>query len=130
MDDCRAALTLSFEGRGLTDWQIEAGTGDVDGFVDAWYADDGRQAGWASGTNLRQFFDGFAYGSGATVHIEGTRVGNLHHFYEALFRALGDAIRSALDLPGGSLAGDSSGLAGESRYEVRREEDLGEDRGE
>ena len=130
MDDCRAGLTLSLEGRALSNWRVEGGSSAIDGFVDAWFGEDGRQAGWASGTNLRQFFDGFAYGAGATIHVTVDKVGNLHHFYEALFRALGDAIRSALELPGGRLPGDSSGLAGECRYEVAVEEDPGEHDGE
>jgi len=126
MDDCRAGLTLSLEGRAMSDWRVESGLAAIDGFVDAWFGEDGRPAGWSSGTNLRQFFDGFAYGAGATIHITVDKVGNLHHLYEALFRALGDAIRGALELPGGQLPGDSSGLAGECRYDVVVEEDGGE----
>ena len=126
MDDCRAGLTLSLEGRAMSYWRVEGGLAAIDGFVDAWFGEDGRQAGWSSGTNLRQFFDGFAYGAGATIHITVDKVGNLHHLYEALFRALGDAIRVALELPGGQLPGDSSGLAGECRYDVVVEEDGGE----
>jgi imidazoleglycerol phosphate dehydratase HisB len=117
MDDALVDVALSFEGRPLPRWLVQDPQ-RIEGFVDAWYGDDGLQAGWASGTNLRQFIDGFAYGSGATVVLTVTRVGNLHHFYECMFRGLGDAVRSALGLTGSSVPGESSGLAGDCRYTV------------
>jgi imidazoleglycerol-phosphate dehydratase len=120
LDDARVELALSLEGRPRASWSIPAGC-EIDGPVDAWY-EDGRQAGIALGTNLRQFVDGFAQGSGATLAIAVQEAGNLHHLYEALFRALGDAVRAALALEAGRLAGDGSGVAGSARYEIAVEE--------
>lgn len=120
MDDALVEVTLSLEGRPRAEWALE-GVGDVDGLVDGWYDDHDRLAGFATGTNLRQFVDGFAHGAGATVQVTARRAGNLHHFYEALFRALGDAVREALGLTCGRLPGDGSGLAGECSYDVAPE---------
>jgi imidazoleglycerol phosphate dehydratase HisB len=117
MDDAATAVTLSFESRPRVTWHLPR-RADIDGFVDAWYDADGRQAGAAYGTNLRQFVDGFAYGSGATVDIQVTAAGNLHHLYEVVFRALGDAVGVALGT-GHTGAGDTSGLAGAPDYAVR-----------
>lgn len=120
LDDALVAVVLSLEGRPRVDWSVPPGA-DIDGFVDAWFDGD-RVAGSAYGTNLRQFVDGFALGAGACVRVDVERCGNLHHAYEALFRALGDAVRAALDLEDPRLPGDSSGFAGEARYEITCEE--------
>lgn len=116
MDGSMSQLTLSLESRPRCHWSVVSGV-DIDGFVDSWYGQDGSVTGSAYGTNLRQFFDGFAYGSGASLRIEVVTGGNLHHVYETVFRALGDATAAALGL-GGRVAGESSGLAGPPRYEV------------
>ena len=89
-----------------------------DGFVDAWYNDSGIMTGWASGTNLRQFFEGFTIGAGATLAIVIRKGGNLHHVYEAAFRALGDAIGTSIGTGASRIPGDTSGLAGTPRYVV------------
>jgi imidazoleglycerol phosphate dehydratase HisB len=115
MDDAATRVTLSFEQRPRAEWCVAR---EIDGFVDSWYDDDGRTRGYATGTNLRQFVDGFACGSGATLAIDIVRAGNLHHLYETLFRALGDAVRSALALEAVRLPGDTSGLARACRYLV------------
>jgi imidazoleglycerol-phosphate dehydratase len=119
MDDAAATVTLSFEDRPRCAWRVPRRV-DIDGFVDAWYGATDRPGGVAYGTNLRQFFDGFAYGSGASVLIDVSAAGNLHHLYEVLFRALGDAVGEALGLRR-TVPGDDSGLAGTPRYEVREE---------
>jgi imidazoleglycerol phosphate dehydratase HisB len=121
MDDSEAEVAISFEQRPRADWTLPDGS-SIDGFVDAWYDDRGRVEGQAYGTNLRQFVDGFAYGSGATVSITVRRVGNLHHLYEALFRALGDGVGAALGTGRTRLSGDTSGLARACEYTVRPEE--------
>jgi imidazoleglycerol-phosphate dehydratase len=118
MDDAAGGVAVTFESRPRCTWQLPR-RADVDGFVDAWYA-DGKPAAAAYGTNLRQFFDGFAYGSGATIVVELTAVGNLHHVYEILFRALGDAVGAALGTAQ-RLPGEGSGLAGPVKYDVREE---------
>jgi imidazoleglycerol-phosphate dehydratase len=121
MDDALAEIVLSFEGRPSVAWAVPSDV-NIDGYVDCWYDDQGRTEGTCYGTNLRQFFDGFAQGSGATTAITIRRSGNLHHLYEALFRALGDATRQALDLGmGGRLPGEGSGLAGTAEYSVHPE---------
>jgi imidazoleglycerol-phosphate dehydratase len=121
MDDAEAEVVLSLEQRPRAEWTVPHGA-DIDGFVDAWYDDSGRMLGQATGTNLRQFVDGFALGSGATVSITVRRNGNLHHLYETVFRGLGDAVGEALDIAGRRLPGDTSGLAGACEYTVRGEE--------
>ena len=76
----------------------------------------------AYGTNLRQFVDGFAYGSGCTLAITVLRCGNLHHLYEVLFRALGEVVRQAMGIPTSEcLPGDSSGIAGAVEYTLEKD---------
>ncbi len=125
MDDAESRVTVSFESRASVAWEVPR-RADINGFVDAWYDEKGRMAGWASGTNLRQYVDGFSYGSGASVSIGIIRAGNLHHVYETVFRALGDAVGEALGLRALTprLPGDSSGLAGAPVYTA---EALGEE---
>ena len=117
MDEALVECTISFEGRPRCDW-IVSDDSKIDGFVDAWYDDGGRLGGWASGTNLQQFFEGFAIGASATVSIVVRKGGNLHHVYEAAFRALGDAIGMSLKIDVQRLPADTSGLAGSANYVV------------
>ncbi len=116
MDDARCDLVLSIEGRPRTDWSIPEGL-SIDGFVDSWYEQD-RVVGEAYGTNLRQFVDGFVLGLGATLNIRIERCDNLHHLYETLFRALGDAVEVALGGIAQRLPDESSGFAGRASYEI------------
>jgi imidazoleglycerol phosphate dehydratase HisB len=93
--------------------------------VDSWYGPDGGPAGVCHGTNLRQFLDGFAYGSGATIVIAvrgltGAEVVNLHHLYETIFRNLGDAVGAALGIAN-RAPGEGSGLAGTPQYRIVRD---------
>lgn len=118
MDDALVECVISFEGRSRCDWSVSDG-GEVDGFVDSWYDDRGGMVGWASGTNLQQFFEGFAIGAGATVSIVVRKSGNPHHVYESAFRALGDAIGTSLNIAGSRISGDTSGLAGPAKYVVK-----------
>ncbi len=117
MDDAAASVEISLESRPRCSWNVEPGI-DVDGYVDSWYDADGAQVGRCYGTNLRQFLDGFALGSGATVAISVRAATNLHHLYEVVFRALGDAVGTALGTAV-RLSGDGSGLAGPPRYETK-----------
>lgn len=116
MDDCLSVVTVGFESRPRCDWQVPRRV-DIDGYVDSWYAVEGAPGGCCYGTNLRQFFDGFCYGSEASVWIEVRRAGNLHHLYETVFRNLGDAVGVAVGTTC-RVAGESSGLAGRPEYEV------------
>jgi imidazoleglycerol-phosphate dehydratase len=117
MDDASTSVQMSLESRPRCTWNVEPGI-DIDGFVDSWYNPDGVQAGQCFGTNLRQFLDGFVLGSGATVAIAVQAGTNLHHVYEVIFRALGDAVGAALGTAV-RLPGDGSGLAGAPRYETK-----------
>ena len=115
MDDDGSSLALSFERRPRVDWDNPGGI-DVDGFVDSWYEEGDRQSS-CYGTNLRQFVDGLVLGAQLTVAIRVERAENLHHLYEVVFRALGDAVGQALGTRT-RLAGDSSGLARSWQFEV------------
>lgn len=118
MDDADVEVVLGIEDRSDVVWVVPAAV-DIDGFVDAWYDGD-AWAGAATGTNLRQFVDGFARGCGATLRLEVRAAGNLHHLWEAVFRTLGDAVARAVGVERERLLpGDTSGLAGPPRWEVR-----------
>jgi imidazoleglycerol phosphate dehydratase HisB len=116
MDDAESSVSIAFESRARCDWRIPP-TAQIDGFADVWYGAGGTQAGAAFGTNLRQFFDGFAQGGAISLCIEIIAAGNLHHAYETVFRNLGDAVALALGTER-RLPGESSGLAGVPLYEV------------
>jgi imidazoleglycerol phosphate dehydratase HisB len=118
MDDSASAVRLAFESRPRCTWCIPRRV-DIDGFVDSWYSRDGAPGGVCYGTNLRQFLDGFAYGSGATLVVEISAGGNLHHLYETIFRNLGDTLGAALGTAR-RLPGEGSGLAGAPVYDVSR----------
>jgi imidazoleglycerol phosphate dehydratase HisB len=117
MDDAESEVAVTFEGRPSATWTVPQGT-DIDRFVDSWYDPSGRMEGSARGTNLRQFLDGFAIGAGAGLSVTVRRSGNLHHFYETVFRALGDAVAGAIGTAAARLPGDTSGLAGRCDYTV------------
>lgn len=117
MDDADVEIVLGIEDRPAVAWSIVGGA-DIDGFVDAWFDGD-TPAGHATGTNLRQFIDGFARGAGMTLRVDVRAAGNLHHLWEAVFRTLGDAVARALGLDASMRRpGDTSGLAGAPRYEI------------
>ncbi len=46
--------------------------------------------------DVRQFFDGFAQGARASVHLEMAQAEDSHHLWESAFRAFGEALRVAL----------------------------------
>ncbi|HRX87448.1 MAG TPA: hypothetical protein P5572_20680 [Phycisphaerae bacterium] len=120
MDDAASTVRVTFESRPRCAWSVPRRV-DIDGYVDSWYTEGGAAGGVCYGTNLRQFLDGFAYGSGATVAIEVASGGNLHHLYETVFRNLGDAVGAALGTAQ-RLPGEGSGLAGPPVYDVSRDE--------
>lgn len=124
MDESLVECVISFEGRPRCEW-FGGSVDSIDGFVDAWYDASGVMSGWCAGTNLRQFFDGFAIGARCTLSVDlrtiDTRgAGNLHHVFEAVFRALGDAVAVALGVGAGEsrLPNDTSGFAGAANYTV------------
>lgn len=70
-------------------------------------------------TNLKQFFEGFAQGSGCTIFLQFIAGIDSHHAWEAAFKAFGEALRDAL-LPCLYRAGSTIGLKGtgmEKKYE-------------
>jgi imidazoleglycerol phosphate dehydratase HisB len=124
MDDAASRVSLTLEARPRCHWDIPRRV-RLDGYVDSWYGPDGGPAGVCHGTNLRQFLDGFAYGSGATIVIAvrgltGAEVVNLHHLYETIFRNLGDAVGAALGIAN-RAPGEGSGLAGTPQYRIVRD---------
>ncbi len=128
MDDACAEVVLSFESRPRAQWDVPDNLGaGIDGFVDAWYDNEGSMVGWSMGTNLRQFVDGFALGAGATVLVSVQSAVNLHHLYEAVFRALGETVAAALGLAAcvPCLPGDTSGLAGAPHYSIETVDRVG-----
>ncbi|MEN2975206.1 MAG: hypothetical protein ABDH32_06495 [Candidatus Caldarchaeales archaeon] len=57
---------------------------------------------------MTSFFEGFAQGMRATIHLDLKRASDPHHLWESAFRAFGDAIRQALarnDWRRGGIAG-------------------------
>lgn len=118
MDDAASNVSIGFESRPRCTWTVPRRV-DIDGFVDSWFNAHGEVGGAGYGANLRQFLDGFAYGSGTTILVEIRGAGNLHHLYETVFRNLGDAVGAAL-ATGGRFPGEGGGLAGAPRYDVTR----------
>ena len=47
--------------------------------------------------DVRQFFEGFAQGARASVHLEIGKAEDSHHLWESAFRAFGEALRNALN---------------------------------
>ena len=126
MDDACAEVTFSLESRPRAQWVVAPCVPvDIDGFVDSWYGEGGAVEGWCMGTNLRQFIDGFALGSGGTLLITVQHAGNLHHLYETVFRGLGEVVGASLGLSASipCLPGDASGLAGIPQYSIETVEE-------
>ena len=123
MDDALVDVVLSMENRPSVNWILPRRV-SIDGFVDSWYTDSTGTQGIAYGTNLRQFIDGFSYGSGASITATIRKAGNLHHLYETIFRALGDVTAQSLGITQTiRLPGESSGIAGELKYYVENHKD-------
>jgi imidazoleglycerol-phosphate dehydratase len=98
-DEALVTVTLAFDGRAYT---------FVHGEVPALRQ---QQVEDILSTSLRQFFDGFAQGSGCAVHIQFWQGDDGHHTWEAAFKAFGEALREALG-PCPYRAGTTVGLKG------------------
>ncbi len=123
MDDALVEIVQSMENRPCVNWLLPKRV-NIDDFVDSWFTGSAGTQGIAYGTNLRQFVDGFSYGSGASITATIRRAGNLHHLYETLFRALGDVTAQSLGITQTTrLPGESSGIAGEVKYNVEKYKD-------
>jgi len=82
MDEALGRAVVSFEERALlvADERLQVGRELVE---------DMQQA------DLIAFFEGFAQGAKATVHLDLIRGSNPHHVWECVFRAFGEALRAA-----------------------------------
>lgn len=98
MDEASAFSQVSFEGR--ANHRIER-----DGAALLEHVED------ALTVDLCAFFEGFAQGAHATVHLSITGATDPHHAWEAGFRAFARALRAALD-PNPRRAGRTAGVKG------------------
>jgi imidazoleglycerol-phosphate dehydratase len=82
IDEALARAVISFEERALIvmDEKLQSGRELVE---------DMQQA------DLAAFFEGFAQGARATLHIDLLKGNNPHHIWESVFRAFGEALRTA-----------------------------------
>jgi imidazoleglycerol-phosphate dehydratase len=98
-DEALVAVTLAFDGRAYC-----VVHGDIPALAQ-------QQVEDILTTNIRQFFEGFAQGSGCAVHVQFLSGEDGHHTWEATFKAFGEALRESL----GSCsyrAGTTIGLKG------------------
>lgn len=98
-DEALVAVTLAFDGRAYTFYRGEV---------------PGMKLEWAENilaTDLKQFFEGFAQGSGCVVQIQFFAGDDSHHTWEATFKAFGEALRESLS-PCPYRAGTTIGLKG------------------
>ncbi len=98
-DEALVTETLAFDGRAYTFYR-----GEVPGMKLEWVEN-------ILATDLKQFFDGFAQGSGCVVQIQFFAGDDSHHTWEATFKAFGEALREAL-APCPYRTGTTIGLKG------------------
>jgi imidazoleglycerol-phosphate dehydratase len=100
IDEALAFAMVSFEGRSAAFLDLSAAPGAGSQEVEDIHS-------W----NLRQFFDGFAQGGRATIHIRALSGMDPHHTWEAIFRAFGEALGKTLVI-NSRRKGSSAGLKG------------------
>lgn len=98
-DEALVTATLAFDGRAYTFFR-----GKVPALQQEQVED-------VLTTNLRQFFEGFAQGSGCVAQIQFIAGDDGHHTWEATFKAFGEALRESLE-PCPYRAGTTVGLKG------------------
>ena len=81
MDDALVRVALDFSGRSFLSWKVGFPTNSV-GTFDL--------------ELVREFFNAFSMHSGATLHVEVIDGFNSHHISEAIFKAMGRAIKMAV----------------------------------
>jgi imidazoleglycerol-phosphate dehydratase len=101
-DEALISVTLAFDGRAYCVIQ-----GDIPALAQ-------QQVEDILTTNIRQFFEGFAQGSGCAVHVQFLAGEDGHHTWEATFKAFGEALRESLS-PCSYRAGTTIGLKGTGR---------------
>jgi imidazoleglycerol-phosphate dehydratase len=84
MDEARARVCVSIEGRSNSFIELPPSLESAD------HAED------VLNRDMVAFFEGFAQGCRATLHLQIERANDPHHAWEAACRALGDCIREAL----------------------------------
>ncbi len=106
IDEAKATAAISFEDRAYLDF-----TSEIE------YAEnvEGMPA-----EELITFLDGFVQGARCTLHVDIEKGKNGHHIWEAVYRAFGIALGSALSVDP-NREGLTSGVAGEVVYEVKSE---------
>ena len=105
IDEAKASVAISFEGRALFDFTF--GGTQLAEQVEGMYTDD-----------ILTFLDGFAQGASATLHVDILKGENGHHIWEAAFRAIGTALGRALYVDP-TRAGLTAGVAGRINYEIQ-----------
>lgn len=98
-DEALVTVTLAFDGRAYAFFHNETRGSTAEHVEDM------------LSTSLRQFFDGFAQGSGCAVHVWCIAGQDAHHFWEAAFKSFGEALRESLS-PCSYRAGTTIGLKG------------------
>ncbi|MHB9032691.1 MAG: imidazoleglycerol-phosphate dehydratase HisB [Anaerolineae bacterium] len=81
MDEALVLVVLDFSGRGLLVYDVELVTERVGSFETAL---------------VREFLQALASNAGITLHVKLISGGNSHHIIEAIFKALGRALGTAL----------------------------------
>jgi len=105
IDEAKANVAMSFEGRSLFDFTaIRISLAEQ---VEGMYTDD-----------LLTFLDGFAQGANVTLHVDILKGKNGHHIWEAVFRAVGIALGRALYVDP-ARPRLTAGVAGKVSYEVK-----------
>lgn len=106
IDEAKATAVISFEDRAYLD------------FTSA--IEYGEQVEGMPSEELITFLDGFVQGARCTLHIDIEKGKNGHHIWEAVYRAFGIALGTALSVDP-LREGLTSGVAGEVIYEVTAE---------
>lgn len=104
IDEAKCSAAISFEDRALLDFTSEIEFAET---VEGMPSEE-----------LITFLDGFVQGARCTLHIDIEKGENGHHIWEAVYRALGIALKSAISVDENRK---TSGVAGEIIYEVSAE---------
>jgi len=99
IDEAIATALISFEGRANCYFDLPTQGAAAERVEDMLSAD------------LRAFYDGFAQGARATIHLRSLQAVDPHHAWESMFRAFGVALRNSLR-PNPWRAGLTAGLKG------------------
>lgn len=98
IDEAKAECAVSFESRAYIAWD--------------WHGIDiPKETEGMLSEDLETFLDGFVQGAMCTLHIDLLKGHNGHHIWEAIYRAVGSALKcaTAVDL---TRKGKTSGVAG------------------